>query len=209
MKTLRHLIIVTIFSFVVNYASAQADGKVKMKLNYNVGLPVGDFKENFISNPSFNGASGEIFYSINPTVALGVNIGYQSYYQKYGRQTYKTGDNETISAVLSNTVEIMPVMLNGTFTPLANSTSKVQPYVSVGAGLNLINYRQYYGEFSDGNASTSFGAQAGAGFMVPFGKTRTNSFQLGATYNHTPYNANELKSLNSIGVQAGIVFPLK
>jgi hypothetical protein len=103
----------------------------------------------------------------------------------------------------------MPVMLNGTFTPLANSTSRIQPYVSVGAGLNLVNYRQYYGEFSSGNASTSFGAQAGAGFMIPFGKTKTNSFQLGATYYHTPYNANELKNLNSVGIQAGIVFPLK
>ncbi|HEX8334550.1 MAG TPA: outer membrane beta-barrel protein [Segetibacter sp.] len=209
MKTLRQLIIIAVFSLAVNYASAQADGKVKMKLNYNVGLPVGDFKKDYISDPSFNGASGEIFYSINPKVAVGLNIGYQSYYQKYGRQTYKTGDNETISAVLSNTVELMPVMLNGTFTPLANSTSRVQPYVSVGAGLNLVNYRQYYGEFSDGNASTSFGAQAGAGITVPLGKTRTNSFQLGATYNHTPYNANELKNLSSVGIQAGIVFPLK
>jgi hypothetical protein len=209
MKTLRHLFIIAVFSFAVNYASAQADGKLKMKLNYNVGLPVGDFKENYISDPSFNGASGEIAYSINPKVSLGLNLGYQSYYQKYGRQTYKTGDNETISAVLSNTVELMPVMINGTFTPLGNSTSRVQPYLSVGAGLNLVNYRQYYGEFSSGNASTSFGAQAGAGFTVPFGKAKTSSFQVGATYNHTPYNANELKNLNSVGVQAGIVFPLK
>ena len=209
MKTLRRLTIMTIFSFVVNYASAQADSKVKMKVNYNVGVPVGDFKNSYISKPSFNGGSGEIFYQFNPKVALGLNIGYQSYYEKHPRQTYKTGENETISAVLSNTVELMPVMLNGTFSPLSGTSSAVHPYVSLGAGLNLVNYRQYYGEFSSGTVSAPLTAQAGAGFMVPFGKTKSSSFQLGATYSHTPYNANELKNLNNVGVQAGIVFPIK
>jgi hypothetical protein len=209
MKTLRHLTIITVLSFFVNYASAQAENKLKMKLNYNVGMPIGDFKDNYISNPSYNGGSGEIFYSINPKFGVGLNVGYQSYYQKYPRQTYKTGENETISAVLSNTVEIMPVLINGTFTPLAATGSKVQPYLSAGAGLNLVNYRQYYGEFSDGSASTSFGAQAGAGILVPFGKQKTSSFQLGTTYNYTPYNTNQLKSLNSVGFNAGIVFPIK
>lgn len=198
----------TMVSLFVNVASAQADGKVKMKLNYNVGMPLGDFRDNYISNRSFNGANGEISYTVNKGVSLGLNVGYQSYYQKYPRASYKTTQDQTISAVLSNTVELMPVMVNGTLLPLSGA-GKLQPYVSGGVGVNLINYRQYYGEFSEGNASTAFAAQAGAGVMMPLGKNKASALQVGATYNYTPYKNNGLKNLNTLGVQLGIVFPLK
>lgn len=209
MKTLGQTLMIAMFSFSVTLAAAQSDSKVKMKLNYNIGLPVGDFKNSFVSDPSFRGATGEIFYSFNPKFSLGLNVGFQSYYQKYGRQTYKTGENETISAVLTNTVELMPVMVKGTFSPLANNSKNVQPYVSAGAGLNLVNYRQYYGEFSNGRASSAFTAEGGAGLMIPIGKLKSSSFQLGATYNYTPYKENELQNLNSVGIHAGLVFPIK
>lgn len=186
------------------------EGKLKMKLNYNIGLPVGTFKSNYISNSSFNGVNGEIGYWFNPKFGLGLNVGYQSYYQKYGRQTYKIDENQSISAVLSNTLETMPVMLNGTFAPLATSGAKIQPYVSVGAGVSMINYRQYYGEFSDGTASTSFAAQGGAGVMVPLGMKLNNAaLQFGGTFNYVPYNKNGLANLNNAGVNAGIIFPIK
>ena len=209
MNRLRYLIMITVLSSIVNNAVSQADGKIKMKLNYNIGMPVGDFKNSYLNKTSYNGAGGEIFYFFNPKVALGLNIGYQSYYQKYPRQTYKTSDNQNISAVLSNTVELMPVMVNGTFTPLSVGSSRVRPYVSAGAGITLVNYRQFYGEFSNGNASTSLAAQAGAGAMFSFGKNRTSSLQLGANYNYASYNNNGLKSLNTLGLQVGIIFPLK
>lgn len=190
--------------------SQDGDGKLKMKLNYNVGLPVGKFKSDFISNSSFNGVNGEIGYWFNPHVAVGLTSGYQSYYQKYGRQTYKMEGNQSVSAVVSNAIEIMPLMINGTFAPLANSTHKVHPYVTGGIGANFINYNQYLGEFAGGSANTVFAAQAGAGFMVPFGKKLNNAaFQAGATFNYVPYNKNGLSNLNSAGINAGVIFPLK
>lgn len=209
MYKLSYLIIMTVLIVIGNDASAQVNGKVKMKLNYNIGIPLGVIRNNYINKTSYNGAGGEIFYSLNSQVALGLNIGYQSYYQKYPRQTYKTSDNENISAVLSNTIELMPVMINGTFTPHSVNTSRVQPYLSLGAGITLVNYRQFYGEFSNGNASTSLAAQAGAGAMFSFGKNKISSLQVGANYNYASYNNNGLKNLSTIGLQAGIIFPIK
>ena len=209
MKTIRQLGLLITFSFAFTAAFAQDAGKVKMKLNYNVAIPVGSLKNDYVNKTSFRGVSGEIGYWFNPKFSLGLGVGFQSFYQKYDRQVYKLDNNQTISAVVSNTLEVMPVTINGTYVPLAGSGNLIQPYVSVGAGLNLINYRQYLGEFSDGDPSSGFTANAGAGVMIPVGRTKSSSFQLGASYSVTPYNKNGLSSLNSIGVNAGIVFPLK
>lgn len=206
MKKISFLILV--FSGVFTCAMAQSG--VKMKLAYNLGMPLGDFKSSYINNTSFRGATGEIAYWFNPKVSLGLQAGYQNYYQKYGRQVYKLDGNQTMSAVLSNTVEMMPVLVNGTFSPLAATGKPVQPYVSAGVGLNMISYNQYFGEFSNGSTSAGFAAQAGAGVMIPLGyKLNNASFELGATFNYVPYNKNGLKNLNNAGVHAGVVLPLR
>lgn len=191
--------------------SASAQENVKMELNYNVSVPMGSFKNDFINKTSFSGGSGEISYTINPKFSVGLYSGYQSYYQKYDRQVYKLEGNQTVSAVVTNTMDIVPVMLRGTFFPLAASaTAKIQPYVSAGAGISLVNYGQYLGEFGGSQSSGSFAGQAGAGLKIPFGnKYNQTAFKLGATYNYTNYKRNEINSLNTLGIHAGIVFALK
>lgn len=191
--------------------TASAQSKVKMELSYNVSAPMGSFKNDFINKTSFRGGSGEISYTFNPQFSLGVHSGFQSYYQKFDRQVYKLSGNQTVSAVVSNTIDIVPVMLRGTFSPLGTSaTAKVQPYVSAGAGLALVNYAQYLGEFGSSQSSSPFAAQAGAGVKIPFGRSyNQTAFKLGATYNYINYKANELTGLNNLGFHAGVVFGLK
>lgn len=210
MKKIIYVGMVLLSVFVTSTSFSQNNGAVKLKLNYNIAAPVGNFKENYISNTSFRGGSGEVSYWFNPRVAAGLSVGMQSYQQKFPRQTYKLQGNQTISAVLTNTVETMPVLLSATFAPLANTSKVVQPYLSAGAGVNLVNFRQYYGEFSDGESSASFAAQAGAGIMVPLGAKLNNAaLQAGTTFNYAPYNRNGLSNLNTVGFNAGVIFPLR
>src|SRR5687768_5152255 len=100
MKKLSYVCLVVFFLMVSAGAFARSESNVKMKLNYNIGMPVGNFKSNYISSPSYRGASGELGYWFSPKTALGLNVGYQSFYQKFPRQTYKMEGNQTISAVL-------------------------------------------------------------------------------------------------------------
>lgn len=85
-------------------------GNVKADLNYNYSMPLGDFKNNTISNGSPRGGSVNIMYSLSNKLAIGGGTGFQDYYQKYPRAIYKTGDNETTSAVLSNSIQSVPLM---------------------------------------------------------------------------------------------------
>lgn len=207
----RTLILMTMVAVCMISISASAQDRFKLELNYNVSTPLGSFKNDYISKTSFRGATGEISYAINPKFSLGLQSGYQNYYQKYDRQVYKLEGSQTVSAVLTNSMDIIPVLLRGTFYPLGSSASSmVQPYVSAGAGVNLINYGQYLGEFGGTSASTAFAAQAGAGIQIPFGKRyNQTAFKLGATYNYSRYNKNDISNLNSAGINAGVVFRLK
>ncbi len=190
--------------------SASAQDKLKLELSYDISSPLGSFKNDYINKTSFRGGSGELSYSFNPNFSLGLYSGFQSYYQKYDRQVYKLQGNQVISAVVSNSMDIVPLLLRGTFYPLGSSaTAKIQPYVSAGAGVSFVNYSQYLGEFGGSQTSATFAAQAGAGIVIPFGSIDQNGIKIGATYNYTSYNQNSISKLNSVGVNAGVVFGLK
>jgi len=205
------IIFLSIFAAGLITISASAQDKLKMELSYNISSPLGSFKNDYINKTSFRGATGEISYTINPKFSLGLQSGYQNYYQKYDRQMYKLEGNQAVSAVLTNTMDIIPLLLHGTYLPLGTSaTAKVQPYISAGAGVNLVNYGQYLGEFGGTESSASFAAQAGAGIQIPFGnKMNQTAVKLGADYNFVNYNKNDLTNLNNVGVHLGVVFGLK
>lgn len=207
----RFVIAMAMFAACVISISASAQNRLKMELSYNVSTPVGSFKNDYINKTSFRGGTGEISYTINPKFSAGLQSGYQNYYQKYDRQVYKLEGNQTVSAVLTNSMDVIPLLLRGTFNPLgANASAVVQPYVSAGAGVNLVNYGQYLGEFGGTESSAAFAAQAGAGVLIPLGKkVNQTNFKLGATYNYSNYNHNEISKLNSVGINAGIVFKLR
>lgn len=207
----RVVILMTMVAVCIISISASAQDKLKMELSYNISTPLGNFKNDYINKTSFRGAIGEISYTINPKFSLGLQSGYQNYYQKYARQLYKLDGNQTVSAVLTNSMDVVPLLLRGTYYPMGSRASAiVQPYVSAGAGVNMVNYGQYFGEFGGIQSSSAFAAQAGAGIVIPFGKrVNQTGFKLGVTYNYSSYNRNDISKLNSAGINAGVVFSLR
>lgn len=190
---------------------SNANSKLKLHIGYNAAMPTGSLKDQFVSDNSYRGFVGELSYTLNPKVSLGLQSGFQNFYQKYDRAVYKMDETQSISAVKTNNIDIIPLLFKGTYAIGGDQSPAIVPYVSAGAGINLVNYSQYYGEFSNGEqSSVSFAAQAGAGISIPFKKdTPENAFRLGATYNYGSYNDFGLSNVNSIGINAGLVFKLK
>lgn len=186
------------------YLSGQAQQQqLQLKLGYNINTPAGSFK-NFIGKTSFRGLNGEISYSINDQVNVGLGASFSDFYQKYPRQVYDTKDGN-ISAVVTNSIQTMPVLAKAGYSFLKGT---VKPYVGIGAGLNLISYNQYLGEFPDGKALIKPAFSADAGVNIPVGKLKSSGFNLGANFNYLPFNYTGLKNLNNWGVHAGVFFPL-
>lgn len=204
--------IVSILLFLVlgksGQAAAQA-GEMRLNLFYNYSKPLSDFKTDMISKGSLRGGSGELMYGISRTLSAGIGVAFQDYYQKYPRGVYPLDKDENISAVLTNSVQTTPIMARLSYTPLGNHWLFVQPYISAGAGLNLVNYRQYLGQYESTDASAGFIAQVVAGLQVPFGRLSSSGAILGATYNYAPYKRYGFTNLNSLNFQAGIYVPLR
>ena len=153
-------------------------GKLKLHLNYNYSIPTGGFNTDLVSNSSPRGFTGRLLYTFNNKWAGGISLGYQDYYQKYGRTIYSLSKTQDVSAVLSNSIQMTPVMLNVRFTPFKNTS--ITPYISAGAGVNIVDFRQYLGEFGSEQTSGAFIAQGGLGITIPFGKLKTAGIDVGA-----------------------------
>ena len=207
MKLIRILPFVVCILF-VSQLNAQR-GEVKMNIQYSYALPVGSFKSDVVSNGSPRGVTGDILYNVNNKLSVGLGLGFQDFYQKYPRALYNTGDKEVTSAVLSNSVQIIPLLAKAEFYPLAGKQSVVQPYITAGAGLGITSFTQYLGEFGRSNNGGSFMAQGGAGIFVPFKKFGHSGFRLGANYNMVSYNRDGFSNFNNVNFQAGLFFPLR
>lgn len=210
MKMIIKILFIPVFIFLAFAANAQkSNDKMRIDINYSYALPLGDFKTNIVSDASPRGFAGNFRYQVNNNFSAGLGIGYQDFYQKYPRALYKTGDNEVTSAVLSNSVQLIPIMAEGYYMPMGNKKSFVQPYISAGAGINLASFTQYLGEFGGRDNAAKFIFQGGAGTFIAFSKTSKSGFNIGADYNVAGYNKFGLKNFNNLSIRAGIYFPIE
>lgn len=192
--------------FILGAASVRAQDGLKLKIGYNTGMPIGNFKD-FMGKNSFRGFHGELLYPVNNQFTVGVGVASQDYYEKFPRQLYDTKDG-VISAVRTNSLQTTPILFKGNYN-LTKEGSLI-PYVGLGAGFNLVRYAQYLGEFGEAETSFKFAAVADAGANFFFNKeTRGAGINLGVNFNYMPYNKNGIDDLHNWGVHAGVFFPLR
>jgi len=184
-------------------------GQARMNIQYSYALPVGSFKTDVINNSSPRGATADILYNLSDKFSVGLGLGFQDFYQKYPRALYNTGEKEVTSAVLSNSVQVIPVLAKAEFYPLYGTKSFIQPYINAGAGLGITSFTQYLGEFGGTGNSGGFMLTGGAGVAIPFNKTGHAGARLGANYNMISYNHSGISNFNNVSFGAGIFFPLK
>ena len=209
MKRFRMVIAAVVLLVIGSTAAHAQSGQLRLDLNYNYSLPLGSFKSDLINKGSARGFTGSLQYLINNKWAAGLGVGFQDYYQKYPRAVYQLDKTQTVSAVLSNSIQVTPIMAKGTFMPMAGKGA-VQPYISVGAGAGIVDFKQYLGEFSSNSkTSASFAAQGGVGVLIPFGRLSSSGINIGADYNYIPYKNFGYNNLSSMNFHAGVFFPLR
>jgi opacity protein-like surface antigen len=206
MKTSYKIIAVLIAGLFTAGALQAQEGRLNLNINYSINTPTGDFKD-FVNKTSYRSWAASLLYGINNKLSVGFGTGFQDFYQKYPRQVYKLEGGGDVSAVLSNSVQAIPLLaqVQYNFTPEA----RVQPYVGVGVGGNLILYRQYLGEFGSSKNKFGFAARPEAGVFVPFRKGGPAGITLRADYNYMPVNYNDLQGMDNWGAGIGVKFPLQ
>jgi opacity protein-like surface antigen len=193
-----------VFLFAAFLGKAQK-GETKFDINYNAAFPTGSFKD-LVPSASYRGFKAGILYGVTDKISVGLGTGFQDFYQKYPRQMYKLSDGSDISAVVTYSIQTIPVLaeVKYNFTPDA----AIQPYAALGIGGNLVQYSQLFGEFGGNENMIRFVARPEAGLLVPFKKNGAG-FTLGASYSIMPFKQDGFKNLNNLGVYAGLSIPLR
>jgi hypothetical protein len=193
-----------IFLFSTVWINAQK-GENTVAISYNAAVPTGSFKD-IVSSNSYRGFKASILRSVSDNVSVGLATGFQDFYQQYPRQLYKLSDGSDLSAVLTYSIQTIPIMaqVKYNFTP----GNTIQPYAAIAAGANLIAYDQLVGEFGNKQAKIAFAARPEAGLHIPFGKGGAG-LNVGASYNIMPFKEDDFKNLNHLSLYAGFSFPMR
>lgn len=192
------------------FLSSGAQDRNTLGLRYQYALPMGSFKSGLISKGSPRGFAVDLMHAVNPKWRVGASLGYQDFYQKNARNTYQMGDGSDISAVVTNSLQTTALMAQGMYFPKGADSSRLQPYLSAGAGLNMVQYNQLLGEFGNGeDVWLRFAAQAGAGLQYRIGAGNRTALMLGVAYNYMPLNQMDVKSVNNLAIQAGVRIALR
>jgi hypothetical protein len=101
---MRYILVLSILFFQGPLRAQQ--GSWKADLSYQLGLPLGEFK-NVVEDVSPRGASIGISYGFTDAVSAGLEIGFQDFYQKYPRQVLHEPGSD-ISAVVTMRVDQGP-----------------------------------------------------------------------------------------------------
>lgn len=194
------------FTFIPNAIRAQ-ERELQLDLNYAVGIPSGSFKTDAVDKASFRGWTANLMYNITDKISVGLGTGFQDFYQKYPRAVYKLAEGGEVSAVLTNSIQTIPILAQFQYRFMPGKL--VQPYVGVGVGGNMIAFDQYLGEFDNSKSSFKFAARPEAGLFIPFRKEGPAGIHVFGAYNYMPYKEDGVENLNNWGVGLGAKFPLR
>src|SRR5687768_12605116 len=163
---MKSLILILLFMAAVVTTEAQ-QGSLRLNVNYTMANPSGSLKD-YVEEASWRGWTTNILYGINDKLSVGLGLGFHDFYQKYPRAVYDLQEGGEISAVITNSLQAIPVLaaVQYNFMPQA----AVQPYVGAGIGGNFIIYNQYLGEFSNARNDIGFAVRPEAGVYIPVGK---------------------------------------
>lgn len=203
----RLLIVSMLFLAVLPFSARAQERILQLDLNYAVGIPGGSFKSDAIEKTSTRGWTANLMYNVSNNWSVGLGFGFQDFYQKYPRGVYKLAEGGEVSAVLTNSIQTIPVLAQVQYRFLPGKT--IQPYVGVGVGGNMVVFDQYLGEFDNGKSSFKFAARPEAGLFIPFRPEGPAGIHVFGAYNYMPYNANGVDNLNNWGAGVGVKFPIR
>ncbi len=200
MKKIRHILIMLVA--LCGFTNIQAQ-EGNIQVNYNVGLPVGDFKD-YVGKASWNGFDFRIGYAVLDELEIGVRFAYQDFYERKDRATYydNTNPRNAVNAVITRSIQSMPFMFYGQYN--LELSKQLMIYGGVGLGANFVFNEELYGEFSSIDNKTSFmlAPEIGARYAL----TDYVSFNLGLNYSHTFYDGLGTGAMGFFQPVAGFTF---
>jgi outer membrane protein W len=183
---------------------AQTQGSSFAYANWDFGFPVGN---NFVS--SFSGWGGNVGFSyfVQENLGVGLELGWNSYYQYASTKTYSNADG-AVTTDLYKYIFTLPITATVMHTFKAGKV--VRPYVKLGLGAQFSQQNLYYNIYQTTNDDWGFVAIPEVGANLRFSPYSKWSMNLSVRYkfstnSQAQYNLTNIQTLNfNVGVVAQI-----
>ena len=189
---------IVLFSAIGFKSNAQGSSDLQLSLNYNIGIPIGEFNE-YIGIASFRGMNIQLDYYMSDKLSIGGSIGWNGFYQKKDRESYYR-DNVALNGVRYNYLYQLPLYLKVQY--ILNDERSIMPYIALSAGAHYIEQETYIGYVGIADEFWKFGVAPEVGALALLGQSGWH-FKLAAAYHITFYNENNINTLQNLGINLG------
>ncbi|HEX6180483.1 MAG TPA: hypothetical protein VFZ47_04510 [Chitinophagaceae bacterium] len=175
--------------------SAQNGGFV---LSYPIALPMGSTTD-YISKTSFRGINMEFLKAVRPGLELGLETGWNVFYQKEEEKEYKEG-TASVSGIQYRYINAVPILAEAKFY---KTSGRSLPFAGLGLGVLYVDQSTDFGLYRLSNDAWQFCLRPEIGFM--FKAEKGVLPYIGAKY-YLGFNGDELDGQSFISINIGLMF---
>lgn len=175
-----------------------------LSARYGVAMPLGGQK-GYIDRISPANLALEGEWLFPQRFSIGIKTGYQYNQQRRDRQVYELGD-ESVSAVQTRTLTVIPAMVSASYY-FAQNSAAIRPYVQVAGGGAFVDYTNFYGVLAV--QETGFKGVIAPAIGLKFYGQRDKKFgaEIQAQYQNVFFSYDLLRNSSpSLMLSAGIVY---
>jgi len=180
--------------FITSFVSAQSFTSIQ----YTVGIPGGGLK-NHVSKVSWRGATIEYQKEVAPSVTVGVNFAWSTFYERKDYASY-TRDNATLSGIQYCYDNLFPMLVNAHYSI---GTGTIIPYVGLGVGTMYDLRNTDMGIWTVEEKNWHFLVTPEAGLM--FDISPGTSIKLNAKYDYA-FKIKDADAFGNLNINFGFVF---
>ena len=169
-------------------------------LTYPIGFAMGDHHD-YTSKTSWRGINMEFLHHAKPGVAVGLETGWNVFYEKVDRGSYKDG-NATVTGVQYRYTNAVPILVESKWYPISDKKMS-NPYVGVGVGTLFVSRSTDFGLYRIQNEAWQFCLRPEAGVL--FNIEPGLKALLGVKY-YAGFNTDDLDGQSYLTINVGFVF---
>jgi hypothetical protein len=157
-------------------------------INYNLGWGAGNFND-FISTISYRGFSIDSRWFISDRIAVGGQLGWNGFYEKYDKKTYEF-DGGAATGIIKTTFYNFTMTLDAYYYPMPEAM--IKPFIGVHVGPEYQTISVQFGRVYIEDDSWQFLVAPEAGVFVQLGADSDVGLNLAVKYNYMSFKNTDL-----------------
>ena len=189
-----------IFLLVGCIAVTQANAQQRFfSLQYSMGFGSGDTKD-FVNSASFRGISLEYRQFVNPNIGVGMETGWNVFYERRAHDTYTKGA-QSLSGVQYRYINMVPILAAADY--YLKPGEHINPFVGLGVGTLYANQRVEMGLYYVSTEAWQFALRPEAGILI---NANPDLDLIVAAKYFTGFKTSEMASQGYFALNLGFVF---